>query len=117
MCNTVVQEVVFASFGGINRQMTVHIFMFLGNSCQAKLSQLSYLVQHCMFLLVSLQDSEYIGDVYQDDVNQAALLLYRDKTDDALLMVRISGILKSFLATLRTDDMKKLSRIQLFQTG
>jgi len=31
-------------------------------------------------------DSEYIGDVYQDDDNQAALLLYRDKTDDALLM-------------------------------
>ena len=38
-------------------------------------------------LLVFLQDSEYIGDVYQDDVNQAALLLYRDKTDDTLLMV------------------------------
>ncbi len=34
-----------------------------------------------------LQDSEHIGDVYQDEVNQAALLLYRDKTDDALLMV------------------------------
>jgi hypothetical protein len=33
------------------------------------------------------QDSEYVGDVYQDEVNQAALLLYRDKTDDALLMV------------------------------
>ena len=34
------------------------------------------------------QDAEHLGDVYQDDVNQAALLLYRDKTDDALLMVR-----------------------------
>ena len=92
LCNTVVQEVVFASFGGINRQMTVHIFMFLGNSV--------YLVQHCMFLLVSLQDPEYIGDVYQDDVNQAALLLYRDKTDDALLMVRIFGIFNMILTIL-----------------
>ena len=33
------------------------------------------------------QDVEYVGDVYQDEGNQAALLLYRDKTDDALLMV------------------------------
>ena len=53
-----------------------------------------------MFLLVSLQDSEYIGDVYQDDVNQAALLLYRDKTDDALLMVRIFGIFNMILTIL-----------------
>ena len=33
------------------------------------------------------QDTEHIGDVYQDETNQAAMLLYRDKTDDALLMV------------------------------
>jgi len=30
--------------------------------------------------------TEHIGDVYQDEFNQAALLLYRDKTDDALQM-------------------------------
>ncbi len=34
------------------------------------------------------QDSEHIGDVYQDEASQAAMLLYRDKTDDALLMVK-----------------------------
>ena len=34
------------------------------------------------------QDTEHVGDVYQDETNQAAMLLYRDKTDDALLMVR-----------------------------
>ena len=39
------------------------------------------------------QDAEHFGDVYQDDVNQAALLLYRDKTDDALLMVNIIYII------------------------
>ena len=44
------------------------------------------------FLFVFLQDSEHIGDVYQDEFNQAALLLYRDKTDDALLMVRFTEL-------------------------
>ena len=39
------------------------------------------------------QDVEYVGDVYQDEGNQAALLLYRDKTDDALLMVSLLKIL------------------------
>ena len=34
-----------------------------------------------------LQEDEEIGDVYQDEVNQAALLLYKDREDDALLMV------------------------------
>ena len=41
----------------------------------------------CVLFLI-LQDDEHIGDVYQDEAKQAALLLYRDKTDDALLMVR-----------------------------
>ena len=35
----------------------------------------------------SLQDYEDIGNVYQDVKNQAAMLVYRDKTDGALLMV------------------------------
>ena len=60
--------------------MTVQIFMFLGTTI------------HVIYFMLFFQDSEYIGDVYQDDDNQAALLLYRDKTDDALLMV--SKILK-----------------------
>lgn len=36
---------------------------------------------------VSFQDEEDIGDVYQDEINQAAMLLYKDRDDDALLMV------------------------------
>ena len=40
------------------------------------------------FLLFStFQDDEEIGDVYQDEENQAAMLLYKDKDDNALLMV------------------------------
>lgn len=39
-----------------------------------------------------MQDDEEIGDVYQDEVNQAALLLYKDREDDALLMVRADDI-------------------------
>ena len=35
-----------------------------------------------------LQDSEYVGDTFQDEENRAALLLYKDREDDALLMVR-----------------------------
>ena len=34
-------------------------------------------------------DDEDLGDVYQDELNQAAMLLYRDREDQALLMVRI----------------------------
>ena len=36
-----------------------------------------------------MQDSEYVGDTFQDEENRAALLLYKDREDDALLMVRI----------------------------
>merc|ERR1719264_1170327 len=32
------------------------------------------------------QDSEYVGDTFQDEENRAALLLYKDREDDALLM-------------------------------
>lgn len=32
------------------------------------------------------EDDEHLGDVFQDETNEAALLLYKDKTDDALLM-------------------------------
>ena len=35
-----------------------------------------------------LQDNEDVGEVFQDEVNQAAILVYKDKTDDAMLMVR-----------------------------
>ena len=35
-----------------------------------------------------MQDSEYVGDTFQDEENRAALLLYKDRDDDALLMVR-----------------------------
>ena len=35
-----------------------------------------------------LQDSEAVGDVYQDEVNQAAILVYKDKADNAMLMVK-----------------------------
>lgn len=35
-----------------------------------------------------LQDTEDIGDVYQDVRNQAAILVYKDKHDGAILMVR-----------------------------
>ena len=34
------------------------------------------------------QDQEDLGEVYQDEMNQAAMLLYRDTKDQALLMVR-----------------------------
>ena len=34
------------------------------------------------------QDHEDLGEVYQDEMNQAAMLLYRDTKDQALLMVR-----------------------------
>ena len=40
------------------------------------------------FLL--FQDSEAVGDVYQDEVNQAAILVYKDKADNAMLMVKNS---------------------------
>lgn len=39
-------------------------------------------------LSIFFQDDVYLGDVYQDEENQAAMLLYQDKDDDALLMVR-----------------------------
>ena len=35
------------------------------------------------------QDDEDLGEVYQDELNQAAMLLYRDREDQALLMVRM----------------------------
>ena len=39
-----------------------------------------------------MQDSEYVGDTFQDEENRAALLLYKDRDDDALLMVSKKGI-------------------------
>ena len=54
-----------------------------------------------LIIYSSLQDSEHIGDVYQDEFNQAALLLYRDKTDDALLMVSFQ---KNKIPPLRNFD-------------
>ena len=39
-----------------------------------------------------MQDSEYVGDTFQDEENRAALLLYKDRDDDALLMVSKRGI-------------------------
>ena len=58
----------------------------------------------------SLQDSEHIGDVYQDEFNQAALLLYRDKTDDALLMVRFTELIITYLL-LKNNGMKSFKNI------
>ena len=55
-----------------------------------------------------MQDSEHIGDVYQDEFNQAALLLYRDKTDDALLMVRFTELIITYLTLIgMTFERKK----------
>ena len=46
-----------------------------------------------------LQDSEAVGDVYQDEVNQAAILVYKDKADNAMLMV-INNYFKLFFLIL-----------------
>ena len=56
------------------------LMSFLGNFCRHWAT--FYWAGPCLF-----QDTEHVGDVYQDEANEAAMLLYRDKTDDALLMV------------------------------
>ena len=42
-----------------------------------------------LIFLFLKQDTEDIGDVYQDVGNQAAILVYKDKHDGAILMVCI----------------------------
>lgn len=41
---------------------------------------------------MTFQDEEHIGDVFQDAANSAAILVYRDKADDAFLMVNAAEI-------------------------
>jgi hypothetical protein len=50
------------------------------------------------------QDAEYIGEIFQDEINRAALIMYEDKEDNALLMDGTIGdeiVVKPLSAHLR----------------
>ena len=59
------------------------------------------------YFYFEFQDDEHIGDVYQDEAKQAAMLLYRDKTDDALVMVRGNSLTTSCTWPFINDAINK----------
>ena len=74
----------------IHQNYQVSYFVFRKRILLPSLPKVNYKFKFILVLHIfisAFQDYEHIGDVYQDEFNQAALLLYRDKTDDALQMV------------------------------
>jgi hypothetical protein len=65
--------------------------MRLFAECQP-LVQSHYLTPQQCFSLFYFQDAEYIGEIFQDEINRAALIMYEDKEDNALLMVSYSKL-------------------------
>ena len=56
------------------------------------------------------QDDEDIGDVYQDEQNQAAMLMYKDRDDEALLMVSNEEMEHTVIKQLTNECYETISQ-------